>query len=173
LWVVIGGGAITLIGLAFLFSAANSFFTDFPLAEMIIAGEEIFPQNSISHEIPIQFEEELYLAINSFPDSGSLAVKLTDASGIIVKEKIFEGQMYESVGKLENGTYQFTITNTGDASVTVFVALTAHDIEENFNQILPLASTGIVGFLLIGIGIIVIVIGTILFFVKRSNTVKK
>lgn len=168
--VFIIGIIITIGSLSLIFYSSVSVLEEYPLTEVLFAGDAIEPGSSAVGLVEINFDDDFFLAVRATPDDQKLIMSLVREGGVEQITSPVGGMYYENISGIEPGWYKLEITNFGTESVSVFAMLTAHDIREEFANFADSAGMFVFGIMLFLPGLFLIIgSGAFLLYKKLQN----
>ena len=143
--------------------------TDFLTNNMIINKATIEPGKQYETEIMSNNGGSVSVLIRGQPFNAQMQASIEDSKGAVVWKDTFNGDYISNFNAKKSETYNFVITNIDKSSVTVDAIIG----NVPFLGIDNNSKTGTVGGVLAGlgigiIGIIILIVGGVLFFVDRK-----
>lgn len=168
--VLILGVALLIISLASLGTLGQSVFEQFPSTVFLMSSETIAPKESSLSPFYYLAEREVNVIIKLSPRDAPVAVKVLGPDELIIEEAVFNDLISIPINSSNPiGAYYVTLFNFDDRDVVVNAVVTSDDFSDVEDLILPLAQSVIYTGIIFITGIIVIVIGFVLFLLEWSK----
>jgi hypothetical protein len=159
---IFGGAGVILI-------YENSII-EYPLDEFFLT---LSPDEIRTQEFDFSEEDEVYFYFDYYPRGIPLKIVISNSEGTIITDKTTYSPLLDSSFKSSPGIYLLEITNTGNDDVEIYdigYQKPPLNRDENGNFILPSATWYSNIFEnLITVGIVVIIIGGIIFGIERRK----
>jgi hypothetical protein len=159
---IFGGAGVILI-------YENSII-EYPLDEFFLT---LSPDEIRTQEFDFSEEDEVYFYFDYYPRGIPLKIVISNSEGAIIIDKTMYSPLLDSSFKSSPGIYLLEITNTGNDDVEIYdigYQKPPLNRDENGNFILPSATWyGNIFENLITVGIVVIIIGGIIFGIERRK----
>jgi hypothetical protein len=143
---------------------------DYPLDEFFLT---LSPNETRTQEFDFSEEGEVYFYFDYYPRGSPLKIVISNSEGTVIIDKTTYSPFLDSLFKSSSGIYLLEITNTGNDDVEIYdigYQKPPLNRDENGNFILPSATWYSDIFEnLITVGIIVIIIGGIIFGIERRK----
>jgi len=145
-------------------------FDQFPSTVLLMSPETIASQDSSTTSFYFVAEREVVVMIKLVPRDALVAVKIIGPDNLIIEEGVFNDLVSIPINASNPiGAYHLNLLNFDDRGVVVNALVTSDDFTNAEEVFLPLAQGIIsIGIIFI-IGIIVIVIGFVLFLLERKK----
>jgi hypothetical protein len=164
---------VGLVGGAGAILVYENSIIEYPLDEFFLT---LSPDETRTQEFDFSEEDEVYFYFDYYPRGSPLKIVISNSEGSVIIDKTTYSPLLDSPFKSSSGIYLLEITNTGNDNVEIYdigYQKPPLNTDENGNFILPSATLYSDIFEnLIQFGIIVIVIGGIIFGIQRMKTKK-
>jgi len=168
-FVLIIGGALLVSGTISLNWISIDIAEKYSSVVVIIPNQRITPQTSYSAAFDLFLGEDSTLAIASRTPNAFLSMQLVDIEGQIIEESAFNDNLLIPLDELKTGTYQLTVTNFDDRTVTVNAVIAPEATLEQIENFLDLAYNTLAASAVIFSGLVICLIGAIIWIIDRKK----
>lgn len=168
-FLLIIGGVLIVAGTIGLNWISIDIIEKYNSVMVIIPNQRITPQASYSAAFDLFLVEDSTLAIASRTPNAFLSMQLVDIDGQIIEESAFNDNLLIPLDELKTGTYQLTVTNFDDRTVTVNAVIAPEATLEQIEAFLDLAYNTLAASAVIFSGLVICLIGAIIWIIDRKK----
>ena len=140
---------------------------------LIIPDQRITPQTSYSADFDLFLGEGSFLVIATRTPNAFLSMQLVDIDGQVIEESAFNDKLIIPLDEFKTGSYHLTVTNFADRTVTVNAVIVPGTMLEQFEDLLDLAYNTLAVSAVIFSGLVICLVGIIIWFIDKRNHLKK
>jgi len=144
----------------------------FPSSAILLSGEMLEFQDARTVEFDITTNKNLTLLIVSSTRDAFLAAKIFDQNEELIIENAFHGKLLFPFPSNSSGSYMMSVANLDQRAISVYSILTSDKMPDDIDFILGLANQAIASLVIILIGFIVLVIGSIVWILDKKKSSK-
>ena len=163
------GACIISVGFSIFMTSFNLIAAGIPNMSILMINEVIEAGNLASIQVPLESANEIFVGLKADPDDIPLLVEIENLNGEKISEFTFEGNIVESLGKITQDEYVFTLSNNAQQTVLVSGLLSADPSFTDLQKMYSLALPSVIALLFLFSGIIVVIVGIIIFVKERKS----
>lgn len=166
------GGLFFVIGTATIYYYSDSIFEKFPDLKIVLSDVLLEPAQSISSPIMLEKDEKIIFTVTTTSVSNLMFFSLTTPDNLVAKEFAFNNFVSIPIIANSSGFHTIEIGNIGSDNNNINEFITKKSILDDKESLFNYSVIMIASSLLAFFGIILIIIGVIIFLInkKRSKT---
>ena len=170
-FVMIGIGVFFLIiGSSLSYYYANSLSEKYPELEILFSNVMLEPTQSITGSITLEKGEKIFVTLIAEPIFNPIYFSIKSTENSVAKEFTFTDVASFPINANSTGDYILNIGNIGSATASVHAFSTNREILDDNEVVFSLGTGMLIGSSLVIFGIILIIIGAIIFLINKKHS---
>jgi len=167
------GVFMLVIGTSLVFSYTNSLIEKYPDLVVLISKVTLEPNESVEGFVSLEKDEKIFVTISAEPATNSIYFSVNNIDNSFTREIIFNDFITLQLIANTTDSFKIVVGNMGTETSSVSGFSTKNPILDDKEIIFVYAQGLIAGTLLVFVGIFLIIIGILIFVIKKKLTKKK
>ncbi len=172
-FILVIGSLFLVIGTATFFSYGNLISEEFPDLAIVLADVLLQPAERISSPFMLEEDEKIFYTVTTTSDSNLMFFLLTTPENLVSQEFTFNNFVSLPVIANSSGVHTIKIGNMGSDNVKINGFITKKPILDEKELLFNYGVTMIASSSLVFFGIILIIIGVIVFLINKKHAKSK